>query len=221
MIRVLIVDDQQIVREGLKIIMSLRPEEIEVAGEAANGRELLSLLGRLTCDIVLMDIRMPECDGLEALGLIKAQYPEVRVIMLTTFENDDFLYEAISNGADGYLLKDASADDILKTVLMAHGGNMILNQQAAAKMFKRLMKEETAADQSPAPVKDDRRLNCLSRREREVFDLLMSGCRNKEISERLYISEGTVKNHVSKILEKLGVPTRSQLILSMTKVMDR
>ena len=206
-IRILLADDQSLFRESLHAFLSLQPDCI-VVGEASNGEEALRLAGTLKPDVVLMDVRMPVMDGVEATRRLQAAQPACRVIMLTTFDDDEYVFEALRNGAVGYLLKDTSAEKLCEAVRAAARGESFLQPSVAAKVvgeFARMAKEMPARPTAlPEP---------LSSREKEILRLIAAGASNREIAARLYLAEGTVKNHVTNILGKLGVSDRTQAAL--------
>ncbi len=178
MIEIIIVDDQAMVREGLRMILSLH-EEIKIVGEAANGKELLSLLEKTLPEVILMDIRMPVMDGLETLKIVKASYPSVKVIILTTFDEDEYIFNGLKHGADGYILKDSNSKEIIKAIKAACEGNMLLNSQVSSKIAKVLHTMEQTSNHENK-VKE-RLADQLTPREIEVVELLMEGKSNKGI----------------------------------------
>ncbi|MDQ3790102.1 MAG: response regulator transcription factor [Actinomycetota bacterium] len=193
-IRVLVADDQRLVREGIASLLSIQPG-IEVVGTAADGREAVEQAKTLTPDVVLMDVRMPDMDGVTATALLA---PTHHVIMLTTFDDEEYVVQALRAGAVGYLLKDLPAAKLAEAIRMAHAGVTQLDQAAAQHVASAL------APRSAAP---------LTTRETEVLRLIAAGATNREIAARLYLSEGTVKNHISKILTRLGLRDRTQAAL--------
>ncbi|EEM85523.1 response regulator [Bacillus thuringiensis] len=213
---VVIVDDQQIVREGLKMVLSLH-EEINIVGEASNGEELLELLSHTYAEIILMDIRMPIMDGIVATKLVKEKYPEIKVIILTTFNDSEYIFTGLKNGADGYILKDSDSQEIIESIKTAFEGNILLNPKITLKVVKALnsanyketVKAEFNENKQPS--------NLLTPRELEVAKHIMEGKSNKAISKELFITEGTVKNYVSRILEKLELNNRTELTLYLQK----
>lgn len=206
-VRILLVDDQALFRESLHALLDLKPG-CKIVGEAANGEEALRLAGTLKPDVVLMDVRMPQMDGVEATRRLHAAQPECRVIMLTTFDDDEYVFEALRGGAVGYLLKDTSADKLCEAVQAARRGESFLQPSVAAKVV-----EEFARMRRQTPPQREGLQERLSRREVEVLRLAAEGLSNHEIARRLYITEGTVKNHVTEILGKLGVADRTQAAL--------
>ncbi|RID82402.1 DNA-binding response regulator [Peribacillus asahii] len=205
MIDIIIVDDQVIVRDGLKMLLSLN-EEIRVIGEAANGEEVLSLLSIKVPDVILMDIRMPIMNGIEATKVIKAQYPNVKVIILTTFNEDEYIFNGLKNGADGFILKE-----IIQSIKAAYEGTLMLHSQVTSKLINVL--QNVSEYSSPSAMKKKDLSKLLTPREIEVVEQIMQGKSNKAISTALFLTEGTVKNYVSRILDKLELKSRSELII--------
>lgn len=201
MINVMIADDQIVVREGLKKILSLDPD-IKVVCEAENGFEALSQLGKYIIDVILMDVRMPKMDGIQATCKIKAQYPHVKVIILTTFNEDEYLFQGIKYGISGYLLKDSDIDFVIKSVKGAYLDKMIFDPDVTPKLIKAI----NGRQEPELPA-----IDCLTEREQQIAGLAAKGQSNLEIANTLFISEGTVKNAVSKILDKLNLQRRTQL----------
>lgn len=202
-IRVLLVDDHTVVRQGLRMFLSLDPE-LEVVGEAENGKQALEMAHQLLPDVVLMDILMPVMDGLEATAAVRQQLPDTEVIALTSVLEDGSVVGAIRAGAIGYLLKDTEAEELIRAIKAAAGGQVQLSPKAAA----RLMREVRVPDSPEA----------LTERETEVLRLLAEGKANKEIALILSIGEKTVKTHVSNILQKLNVSSRTQAALYAVRV---
>lgn len=201
MIRVMIADDQIVVREGLKKILSL-DSEIQVVCEAGDGYEVLSELGEHAVDVILMDVRMPKMDGIQAAGRVKRQYPKVKIIILTTFNEDEYLFDGIKSGISGYLLKDSEIDYVLRSVKEAYQGKMIFDPCVTPKLIQAI----NGRREPEPPV-----LDCLTERECQIAKLIAGGRSNLEIAEALFISEGTVKNAISKILRKLNLQRRTQI----------
>ena len=210
MIKVALADDQTIVREGIKMILSL-DGELNVIFEAGDGNELLDKMKLHKPDVVLMDIRMPVLDGVEATRIIKEKYPDVRVIILTTFNEDEYIFQGLKNGADGYILKDSNSEDIIRAIKTAHAGNILLNPEVAAKVVRAL----NAKDPGRTERKSGGILKLLTLRELDVARLVAEGKSNREICENLFLSEGTVKNYVTRILEKLELNSRTELAVFM------
>jgi DNA-binding NarL/FixJ family response regulator len=208
--RLAIVDDHDLAREGLRDMLADAPD-IEVIGEATNGREALLLCSRLRPDLLLMDVRMPEMDGLAATREIKQRYPGISVLMVTMHENPDYLLEALKAGAAGYVLKDAPKREVVTAVRQVREGESPLNAALAVRLLKRLTAEgkgregRTAHGEEPAQP--------LTRRELEVMGLMKRGLTNRQIAQELVISPGTAKNHVEHIIAKLGVSDRTQAVV--------
>ncbi|MEW4060845.1 response regulator transcription factor [Bacillus siamensis] len=211
---VMIADDQSIVREGLKMILSLH-EEIQVSGEASCGEEVLQLLPQTETDIILMDIRMPGMDGIEATKAVKASYPAVKVIILTTFEDDHYIFAGLKSGADGYILKDADSEEIIASLQAVYEGNMMLNPKVTVQVVKALNHIGIpSVQEEPQPKLTE----ILTPRELDVAKHIMEGKSNKRIAADLFLTEGTVKNYVSRILDKLEVTNRTELTLYLQKM---
>ncbi|WP_410577163.1 response regulator [Amycolatopsis sp. lyj-108] len=203
-IRVVIADDQTLVRTGLRMILD-NADDIDVVGEAGNGAEAVALVAELDPDVVLMDIRMPEMDGVEATAAIAAAY-RTRVLVLTTFDLDEYVYAALQAGASGFLLKDSLAPDLLAGVRVVAGGEATLAPTVTRRLLDRVV---TGLPTSPP----DDRLALLTGREHEVLQQLARGLSNAEIAGLLYLSPGTVKTHVGRILTKLGLRDRVQAVV--------
>jgi DNA-binding NarL/FixJ family response regulator len=202
MVRVLICDDQAVVREGLAAILST-DSEIEVVGLAENGQQALDLLEDTQPDVVLMDLKMPVLNGVQATSRLRRDFPDIHVLVLTTYADDQWLFDAIRAGAAGYLLKDTRRDELLAAVKGTAEGKSFLDPAIAGKLMQRV-----SAPQAPAPVEPQ--VDPLTEREREVVSLLAEGHSNPEIARRLHLAPGTVRNYVSVILQKLGVSDRTQ-----------
>ncbi len=211
-IKLLIVDDQALFREGLHTLLSVW-DELEVVGEASNGQEAIEATARFAPEVVLMDIRMPILDGVAATRQLHALHPEVKIIMLTTFDDDEYVFEGLRAGAVGYLLKDVASDRLVEAIRAAARGESFLEPSVAAKVvaeFARLPSQPSAASASPdkQPLAEP-----LSERELEILGIIATGASNKEIAAQLFIAEGTVKNHVTNILGKMNVRDRTQAAL--------
>ena len=211
-IRLIIVDDQRLMREGLKTILELE-EDFSVEGIAANGREALELCRANLPDIVLMDIRMPEMDGVEATGLLKAQMPQVKVIILTTFDDDELIIQGLKAGAKTYLLKDLPSERLAEIIRATHRGDMVLQPEIAAK----LVEKASEGAKNPSGPEEGVLPEPLTKREKEILHLMSQGLNNTEISAKLFISEGTAKNYISSIYGKLGINDRTQAVLFAMK----
>lgn len=208
-IQILLVDDQALFREGLRTILSVR-SDLEVIGEAANGQEALQLAHTLHPAVILMDLRMPVLDGVAATRRLSAELPQCRVIVLTTFDDDEYVFEGLRAGAVGYLLKDVPSEKLVEAIRTAARGETFLQPSVAAKVVA----EFTRLSNSPAAIPAAQALiEPLSERELEILKLVATGASNKEISSSLVITEGTVKNHLTNILGKLGVRDRTQAAL--------
>jgi DNA-binding NarL/FixJ family response regulator len=207
-VRVLLVDDQALFREALAVLLDVR-SEVEVVGEAANGDEALRRTAEVRPDVVLMDLRMPVLDGIATTQRMRAEHPGVRVIALTTFDEDSEVFAALRAGAMGYLLKDVSSDRLVEAILAAARGESVLQPSVAAKVVARFA-QLPADDDQPAPQP---LVVPLSDRELEVLRLMADGRSNREIAAALFLAEGTVKNHVTNVLAKLGARDRTQAAL--------
>lgn len=210
MINLAIVDDQGIIREGLKFMFE-KKEDIRVVGTGENGHQAYNLCRENHIDVMLLDIKMPLMGGVEATKLIKRDFPHVNIIILTTFDDDEFIFEALKYGASGYLLKDATMEKIEEAIRDAYKGGVSIQPDVARKMVDILRKET-----SDRPVMD-KRVENLTERELDILRNLGQGKSNKEIAQTLYISEGTVKNHITSILGKLELRDRTQLALFSVK----
>ena len=208
MIKVVLADDQKIVREGIKMILSLY-DEIEVIAEAENGKELIDMLQDIQPDVILMDIRMPIIGGVEATKIIKQVNKNIKIIILTTFNEDEYIFKAIRNGADGYLLKDVGSEYIVRAIKSAYNGGMLLDPEVTTKVIKAF---NSIVDSNEYYIQDNK-LELLTTRELDVVKLISQGKNNKEISKALYITEGTVKNYVTRILSKLELKSRTELAI--------
>ena len=210
MIKVMIVDDQALIREGLNMMLSLY-ENIEIVDEANNGKEAIEKIEVNEVDVILMDIRMPVMDGVEATKIIKKRYPNSKILILTTFNEDEYIFQGLNYGADGYILKDVSSKELVKGIETVYEGNVLLQPEVATRVV-------SAMKNNVIYKSDDVVLKELTPREREIAYLVSEGRTNKEISETLYITEGTVKNHITKILDKLEIRDRTQLALIIKDV---
>ena len=209
MIRLLLVDDQALFREGLHTLLSLH-EDLQVVGEAGNGLEALAAADALRPDVVLMDLRMPILDGVATTRRLLAAHPTTRVIVVTTFDDDELVFDGLRAGAVGYLLKDVSSDKLVEAIRAAARGESFLQPSIAAKVLAEFNRLERSAAPPPPPTA---LAEPLSERELEILRLLAAGDSNKEIAAALYITEGTVKNHVTNILGKLDARDRTQAAL--------
>lgn len=207
-IRVLLADDQRLMRDGLRTLLELE-DDLEVVGEAENGRVALDLAASLRPDVVLMDVRMPEVDGVEATRQLAARQPESRVIILTTFDDESIIFEGLRAGALGYLLKDVSGEELAAAIREVHRGGALIQPSVARKVLAEFSRLPAPSPVSVAVLPGEN----LSEREMEILKLVSRGLSNKEIGLRLSLTEGTVKNYVSAILQKLGVQDRTQAAL--------
>ena len=212
MIKLILADDQDILTEGLKLILGAE-EDIEIVGTANNGKKAYDLCRLRKPDVVLMDIQMPEVNGVEATAMIKNDFPNIKIIVLTTFNDDEYIYDALKNGASGYLLKDASTSEILKAVRTVYNGGALIQSEVAVKVidkFSQLAKETVDKH-------IDKRVELLTEREIEICRLIAEGKNNQEIAEQLFLSQGTVKNHITRVLIKLDLRDRTQLAVFTIK----
>jgi two-component system NarL family response regulator len=206
-IRVLIADDQALFRRGLYVVLGTE-DGIEVVGEAENGEEAVAKSEELAPDVVLMDVRMPKVNGIDAARTIRGIAPTTKILMLTVSDEEDDLYEAIKAGANGYLLKEISVEEVAEAIRAVVQGQSLISPSMASKLlteFNTLVKKAEEKQQFPAPA--------LTSRELEVLRLVAKGMSNREIADQLYISENTVKNHVRNILEKLHLHSRMQAVM--------
>lgn len=206
-IRILLVDDQRLMREGLRTLLELEPG-LQVVGEANNGLEALELYARLRPNVVLMDVRMPTMDGVEATRQLLSRWPDCRVIILTTFDDDEYVFEGLRAGALGYLLKDVSIQELTEAIRTVLAGGVLIEPSVARKVVA-----EFARMTNSAPVRPTNLVDPLSEREADILHLLAQGLTNREIAQRLFLAEGTVKNYVTNILGKIGARDRTQAAL--------
>ena len=205
-IRVVVADDQGMVRSGFSVLLNAQPD-IEVIGEAVNGQEAIARAAELRPDVILMDVRMPVLDGLHATREITAMPDPPKILVLTTFDLDDYVYEALRSGASGFLLKDASADELANAVRLVAAGDALL----APGVTRRLIAEFARMGAPRAPSR--KQLDGLTERESEVLALVARGMSNGEIADHLVVAEQTIKTHVSRILMKLGLRDRTQMVV--------
>jgi DNA-binding NarL/FixJ family response regulator len=207
-IRVLLVDDQALFREGLETLLSVH-KDIQVVGQASNGQEAVEVAARVHPDVALMDVRMPVLNGVRATRLLKQALPQCRVIVLTTFDDDEYVFDALRAGAVGYLLKDVASARLVEAIRATARGESILEPSVAAKVIA----EFTRVSGMVPSAQMEQLVEPLSERELEILAWIARGYSNKEIASQLFIAEGTVKNHVTHILGKLGVRDRTQAAL--------
>jgi DNA-binding NarL/FixJ family response regulator len=207
-IRVVVADDQTAVREGLAVMLGLL-DDVEVVGEAADGEQAIELVARHRPDVVLMDLRMPRCDGVEATGVIRAEHPGTRVVVLTTFADDEHILAALQAGALGYLTKDAGRVQIAQAVRAAAAGQSVLDPHVQQRLLAAAVRNSSTVDSAArtGPLPDG-----LTAREAEVLGLIAAGLSNREIAERLFVTEVTVKSHVNRLFAKAGVRDRAQAV---------
>lgn len=217
-IKVMLVDDQVLLREGLKTIINLQ-DDMEVVSEADNGQMAVENILDQKVDVVLMDIRMPVLNGVDATAVIKENFPHTAIIILTTFDDDDYIIDALSNGADGYLLKDIDAPHLTKAIRDAHSGQMMLPGKIAAKLASRL-----SGKQVYKSLNRDEGISSyqsLTHREIEIGGLMVEGFTNSQIARKLFLTEGTVKNYISEIYSKLGTNNRMNAILLIKQMLQK
>ena len=209
MIKIMIADDQELIRESLKVVLDMNPD-MQVVALAENGRALLERMKANLPDVILMDVRMPELDGVEATHAVKERWPQVRIIILTTFDDDEYIYNALKYGASGYLLKGASVQELSGAVRTVVSGGSMLNPQIVGKVVKLFsqMAQSNLSVETDAHGAEE-----LSRTERRVAHYVGCGLSNKEIATQLSLSDGTVRNNLSSALSKLGLRDRTQLAI--------
>lgn len=202
MVSILLAEDQVLVRQGLKMMIETDPE-LKVNGEANNGNEAIELCRKVQFDLAVLDIRMPEMTGLEAMREIKKNWPEIKILILTTFNDEEYALEALKNGANGYMLKNADAKELIRSIRSCLQGGLSIEDQVAAKIFPALMESDHRQEADPT----------LTERELDIIVGVGQGLSNKEIAVELFLSIGTVKNHISVILDKLDLRDRTQLAI--------
>jgi DNA-binding NarL/FixJ family response regulator len=206
-VRVLLCDDQALVRSGFRMILEARPD-LQVIGEAADGLQAVELSRRLAPDVVLMDVRMPNLDGVEATRQLVEGGSAARIVILTTYDLDEYVHAAIRAGASGFLLKDVQPAQLVEAIRVVAAGDALLAPSVTRRLLERFASALPDRDRGPPPA-----LQALTERELEVLQLLAGGCSNAELAERLFLSEATVKTHVSSILRKLGLRDRVQAVI--------
>jgi len=207
-IRLMLADDHRMLREGLS--RSMREQGFDIVGEASDGAEAVAMAARLHPDVILMDVTMPEMDGVEACRAVRADLPGTQVVMLTMHADQEVLASAIRAGASGYLVKDCSTDEIASAVRMAATGETALSPQLAASMLNEVRKWDR-----PSAADEER---VVTKREEEVLQLIADGCSTPEVAEKLYISQKTVKNHLASIYQKLDARDRTQAVLAAVRM---
>lgn len=209
MIKVIIADDQELIRQSLQIVLETK-EDIEVIGTAKDGREVINLVRKEKPDVILMDVRMPEMDGVQCTKIIKDQYPQIKIIILTTFDDDEFVFSALKHGASGYLLKGISMDELEQAIHTVHAGGAMINPDVATKVvdfFSEMAQSNYDVMIQPENISD------ITDAEWDIIKLVGRGMSNKEIAQYLKLSEGTVRNYLSTILSKLNLRDRTQLAI--------
>lgn len=209
-IRVLLVDDQALFAQSLKTFLENYADDIEVAGIAENGKKAVLFAHTLHPDVILMDIYMPEMNGVDAVREIKSSMPEIKIIMLSTYDEDDYVRDALQFGASGYLLKDISPTELIAAIRALRGGVMQISPQILSKLFNRVFSGESV--NTEALGKKFEWFETLTKREKEIFGLIATGADNEAIANKLHIAEQTVRNHVSIIYSKLGINDRFEII---------
>ena len=209
MIKVMIVDDQELIRESLKIILSAYTE-VEVIALVNDGEDVLEAIQQKKPDIILMDIRMPKMDGVLCTKLVKETYPDIKIIILTTFDDDEFIFSALKYGASGYILKGVSTEELHQAILTVYNGGAMINPDIATKVFK--LFSQMAHSNIDVAV-EEKNVKEMSQNEWRIIHQVGFGLSNKEIAAKLYLSEGTVRNYLSGILSKLNLRDRTQLAL--------
>ncbi len=203
-IKVLIVDDQQLVRDGIKALLEIK-DDFNIVGTASDGQQALDILQKIPVDVILMDIRMPGLGGIDATYQIRQFNKDIRIIMLTTFNNDDYIVKAIKAGANGYLLKDIPKDDLAEAIRLAYRGVSQFSSDTIGMLVERNLLRDTEG--SPEPEEE---ISLLNEKEYEILCMIAEGYSNREIAEELFFTEGTVKNYVSKVLNTLHLRDRVQ-----------
>lgn len=209
MVKVLIADDQELIRQSLKIVLGT-DSEIEITDSVGDGTDVLKSLEKNVPDVILMDVRMPKMDGTVCTKEVKKKYPDVKIIILTTFDDDDFIYSALKYGASGYILKGISMEGLKQAIMTVHRGGSMINPDIATKvirLFSQLAQSDFAIEV------DEKGSDELTKSEKIIIQRVGQGLSNKEIAGKLYLSEGTVRNNISRILSKLGLRDRTQLAI--------
>ncbi|MDY3024694.1 response regulator transcription factor [Streptococcus hyovaginalis] len=209
MINVMIADDQELIRESLSIVLSAH-DDIDVLASVEDGFSVLSALEKAVPDVILMDIRMPRMDGVVCTKEVKQRYPQVKIIILTTFDDDEFIFSALKYGASGYLLKGVSMDELYHAIQTVYNGGAMINPDIATKVFKAFSQ---IPQQETTITVDETEISHLSKAEWRIIQQVGFGLSNKEISQKLFLSEGTVRNYLSNVLSKLNLRDRTQLAI--------
>ena len=209
MIKILIADDQELIRDSLRIVLSGNTDFS--VNTAANGIEVVRAVRRDKPDVILMDIRMPEMDGVQCTQIIKENYPEIKIIILTTFDDDEYIFSALKHGASGYLLKGISADRLMESIHKVYHGNAMINEDIAGKVVK--MFSQMARENAAVITVDENYIKEITESEWKVIGLVSKGLSNKEIAAELFLTEGSVRNYLSSVLKKLDLRDRTQLAI--------
>lgn len=209
MIKILIADDQELIRDSLRIVLSGNPDFS--VNTAANGIEVIRDVRKDKPDVILMDIRMPEMDGVQCTQIIKENYPEIKIIILTTFDDDEYIFSALKHGASGYLLKGISADRLIEAIHKVYHGNAMINEDIAGKVVK--MFSQMARENAAVITVDEDYIKEITESEWKVIGLVSKGLSNKEIAAELFLTEGSVRNYLSSVLKKLDLRDRTQLAI--------
>jgi len=212
MINVLIVDDQELFRESLALILNVQPG-LSVVGAAASGNEAIKLTRELMPDVILMDIRMPEINGIECIKIIKNSYRQIKIIVLTTFDDDEYIYEALKNGTDGFLLKGTSKGDLVKAIETVHNNGVSVDPDIVRKVFALFGKLEKTTPSSITDNNKELNIHALNKNEIKIIQLIGRGMSNKEMTKELNFTDGTVRNFISSSLKKLDLRDRTQLAI--------
>lgn len=215
-IRILIADDQEIVRQGLAIILDHQPD-MTVVGQAEHGEQAVTMARMLRPDVVLMDIKMPRMNGIQATRIIASELPKTQIIILTTYDSDDWVFDGVRAGAQAYLLKDAGKDELTEAIRGVHRGESQLDPTIARKVMDEFRRMSGPATRAPAHRDDLPPIEALTEREQDVLSLIAQGMNNRDIAGTLYLSEGTVKNYVSTIMAKLHANDRTQVVIRALK----
>ena len=209
MIKILIADDQELIRDSLRIVLAGNPDFL--VDTAANGIEVVRAVRKDKPDVILMDVRMPEMDGVQCTQIIKENYPEIKIIILTTFDDDEYIFSALKHGASGYLLKGISADSLIEAIHKVYHGNAMINEDIAGKVLK--MFSQMARENAAVITVDEDYIREITESEWKVIGLVSKGLSNKEIAAELFLTEGSVRNYLSSVLKKLDLRDRTQLAI--------
>lgn len=209
MIKVLIVDDQELIRESLTLMLNAH-DTLKVVGSAANGREAIEMTKKYKPDVILMDIRMPGIKGVECIRIIKEHYKTIKIIVLTTFDDDEYIYQSLKNGADGFLLKGISKQELIKAIITVYNNGASIDPDIAKKVLVLFGK---LAKSSMVSRVEDQDIQSLTKNEIKIIQLIGRGLSNKEITKELHYSEGTIRNYISNILKKLDLRDRTQIAI--------